>query len=117
MPSNANAFYSQQFTGSYFQDDWRVNSKLTLNLGLRWDYERPVTERYNRMTSDFDPTAINPISASAQAAYAQILDQECRLIRGVQLLSQYLPANAFKVPGAQLFAGVNGHQRTATNAD
>lgn len=30
---------SQQF-GAYVQDDWDVNDKLTLNLGVRWDYER-----------------------------------------------------------------------------
>ena len=33
---NADGFYSQRFTGLYFQDDWRVNSKLTLNGG-GWD--------------------------------------------------------------------------------
>ncbi|MDQ3288895.1 MAG: TonB-dependent receptor [Pseudomonadota bacterium] len=30
---------NQQF-GIYIQDDWHVNEKLTLNLGLRWDYEK-----------------------------------------------------------------------------
>ncbi|TWI03691.1 carboxypeptidase family protein [Luteimonas cucumeris] len=30
---------NKQF-GIYFQDDWEVNDKLTLNLGLRWDYEK-----------------------------------------------------------------------------
>lgn len=116
VPSNATAFYSQRFTGYYFQDDWRVNSRLTLNLGLRWDYERPIIERYNRLTSNYDPTAINPISAEAQAAYAQILAKNASN-PAVQLVAQYVPANAFQVPGAQLFAGANGHQRMATNGD
>ena len=49
------------YTAGYIQDDWRVNSRLTLNLGFRYDLETPFTERYNRSTT-FD---LNVRSAAA----------------------------------------------------
>ncbi len=50
------------YFAEYLQDDWRVNSKLTLNLGVRYDLDTPRTERFNRMNY-FDPTAQSPLAA------------------------------------------------------
>ncbi len=49
--------------GIYFQDDWKVTRKLTLNLGIRYDESLPWTERYDRQTT-FDYDAASPLSTS-----------------------------------------------------
>jgi len=40
--------------GVYFQDDWKVTPRLTINFGLRWDLDLPARERVNKIAS-FDP--------------------------------------------------------------
>ncbi len=45
----------------YFQDDWRVTQKLTLNLGLRWEMETGPVERYNRIAT-IDPNIPSPLA-------------------------------------------------------
>jgi carboxypeptidase family protein len=50
------------FHGVYLQDDWKATRKLTLNFGLRYEIQRPVTDRYDRQAW-FDYSAVNPISS------------------------------------------------------
>jgi hypothetical protein len=49
--ANVTPAFSQKYFAVYSQNDWRASSKLTLNLGLRWDLQPGPTERYNRMSS------------------------------------------------------------------
>jgi hypothetical protein len=107
VPRNADRFLSQHYYAVFLQNDWRVTPRLTLNMGLRWDVEGPFTERYNRLTDNFDPTAPNPISDSAQARYAAILASHTS-DPVYQQLAQLVPASSFQIRGAQLFTGVNG---------
>jgi hypothetical protein len=114
FPWNADAFWSSHFDSLYFQNDWRVTPKLTLNLGLRWDVETPITERYDRATALYDPNYPSPVSSAAQAAYAEILANNPNNA-AVQTLAQLSPAGSFQVRGAQLFNGVSGVPRGASD--
>jgi hypothetical protein len=61
---------NQWYHALFVQDDWRLTSKLTLNLGLRYDYEAAPTEVGNGNVRGFDPDAALSITSAAEAAYA-----------------------------------------------
>lgn len=123
---NTSRFDSQHYYGLYFQNDWRVTPKLTLNMGMRWDFERPFIERHHKIADDFDPSALNPISGLANKAYTKIMSgvtedsdfsgpNAGKNVKG-NLLSLVKP-DQFQVFGVQLFNGLNGHREAATAPD
>ncbi len=56
----------------YVQDDWRVTPKLTLNVGLRWEFATPVWERDN-LWSNFDPSTNKLVRATGGSLYNRAL--------------------------------------------
>ena len=109
-PSSAYVDYNDSYAAKstyyafYLQDDWRVRPRLTITLGLRYEYEGPVTDRYNRSVRGFDPAAVLPISQQVEANYAANPITE-------------LPSSQYRVRGGLLFAGVNGQSRTLWEPD
>jgi hypothetical protein len=85
----------------YAHDDWRVSSDLTLNLGVRWEIEQPLTEAEGRFVSGFDADTPLPIAAAAQANYARNPIAE-------------IPVSEFAVRGGLLYPDTGGPSRAWT---
>lgn len=104
LPSASDFADSSNVWAGFLQDSWRVTRKLTLTLGLRYELEGALWERYNRAVRGFDPTAPQPFAAQAQATYAANPTPE-------------VPASQFLVQGGLMFAGVNGQTRGLYQSD
>lgn len=103
---NTNSSFAQQsaYTSFFVQDDWRMTPRLTVNIGLRYEYESPTTERFNRTIRGFDFATPSPVSAAALANYARNPIPE-------------VPAAQFRTLGGLQFAGVGGQPRGLWTGD
>ncbi len=64
---NPDKFYRSNTYAAYVTDDWRLSPSFTMNIGVRWEYESPITERLGRLVNlDVAPdfTAASPVAAS-----------------------------------------------------
>jgi len=97
IDTNTNGYWSTRYRSFFFQDDWRVSSKLRLTLGLRYEREGGITERFNRgMDGGFLFDAKLPFTDLVQAAYARNPLNE-------------LPASQFRVLGGTEYLGTTHH--------
>ncbi len=93
IDTNDSAIWSTRYRALYLQDDWRLTRRLRLNLGLRYEREGGVTERFHRgigggFLADFKPVFADLV----EAAYAASPLPE-------------LPAAQFKVRGGVEYLG------------
>ncbi|HTW59001.1 MAG TPA: TonB-dependent receptor [Terriglobales bacterium] len=95
----------------YAQDDWRITHRLTVNLGLRYDVQMGLKERYNELPRGFCMTCVNPITTDGvyQANVANPANQAAWAAAGVTVPTQVL--------GTIAPAGINGAPRSAYNTD
>jgi hypothetical protein len=91
MQHQASSALQNHFLSGYVQDDFKLRSNLTINVGLRYEIEFPMTERYDRMVTGFAYDQVNPIDAAARAAYRTPIAE--------------LPASQFKLMGGLQFVG------------
>ncbi len=72
--STLNLANAQNYYAAYIQDDIKVTSKFTANVGLRWDMESPMTERHNDLT-EWDPNRPSAYTLPASYSWNNALTQ------------------------------------------
>lgn len=89
--------FGQWYIAPFFQDDWKVSRRLSLNLGLRYDINTTPDERHNRLVTGFDKDAPSPIASKITPAMLELYP------------------NLRNLRGGLTFAGLEGNRTTASN--
>jgi hypothetical protein len=97
----------------YFQDNWRLNHRLTLNLGIRYDMQRGLRERFNQLARGLCLTCVSPLTNDPvyQANIANGNNLAAWTAAGIN------PSSLQTVYGGVEFAGAYGQPRDAYNDD
>lgn len=66
VQKNIDTSYRHFYWAGFFQDDWKITQRLTLNFGLRYDIETGNMERYDRMIAGVDLNTASPIASRVQ---------------------------------------------------
>jgi Carboxypeptidase regulatory-like domain/TonB dependent receptor len=99
MAYSASYATQDKYFALYLHDDFKLSSKLTLNLGLRYELESPFTERYDRLVAGFAFDQSSPLEAAARANYERNSIPE-------------LPVDQFRVRGGLTFVNQGGNGRS-----
>jgi len=65
---NADKYFRNSWVDTYVTDDWRITTQLSLNIGIRWEYQLPITELYGRLVNlsvDQNFTGYSTVCAAA----------------------------------------------------
>ena len=73
---NADKYFRTSVYDVYATDDWRMNTRFSLNFGLRWDFQGPISELYNRL--------VNLDIAAGYTSIAPVLPGQVGPFSGIQ---------------------------------
>jgi hypothetical protein len=60
--------WRNSYLAGYLQDDWRLSNRLTVNLGVRWDYEVPTSETDDHVNAGFDYNGVALVCPACPAS-------------------------------------------------
>ena len=80
VDNNSWPAYQNPYYAFFFQDDWKLTRTVTLNMGIRWDYEGAIVERYNRQVNGFAFDQASPLQVAGLSLRGGLLyaDQKNR---------------------------------------
>ncbi|MGO9966770.1 MAG: carboxypeptidase regulatory-like domain-containing protein [Bryobacteraceae bacterium] len=90
---NPDKYFRASWLDGYVTDDWRLSSRLTLNVGVRWDFQAPVTELQNRLVNpDVSQNFVSETPVCGEIA-ALLPGQTCQLASSAGLPSSLVRPN------------------------